>query len=105
MGFDKVDSNRTTISEKTNNPEAIAGNSNFKISNNKANEVAKGGNSNIQILENKKRRTCPGCIFSPNVEIDIGSEEEEQDVMDQEKDDGSKNDFGAGSESRTRLAL
>lgn len=63
------------------------------------------GIRSVKIIENKKRRTDQGQPISPNTEIDMDSEEEDYDNMDQEGIDGSKNVYGAGSEDRARLAL
>ncbi|KAL8096524.1 hypothetical protein AgCh_037471 [Apium graveolens] len=65
----------------------------------------KAGKRNVTILENKKRRTDTGHVMGLNTELDVDSEEEDCENMDQETENGPKNVTVAGSESRARLVL
>lgn len=100
-----VDRNR--IESSTDNMQLVGDNSvtsnlNVQISGEK---IGKAGKRNVTIMENKKRRTDSGHVIGPNTELDVDSEGEEWENMDQESEGGSKNVNGAGSEDRARLAL
>lgn len=81
---------------------SVTSNLNAQISGERS---GKAGKRNITILENKKRRTNSGHVIGPNTKLDVDSEGEEWENMDQESEGGPKNVNEAGFEDRARLAL